>query len=378
MMKTIKGSSKKLFAMAIIFTMMFNGISVSTTNLTRALFSPATISASAASTLYVPNLNGNNYIEWWCNNPGQTYVFTTSSLRTRGSSTNKSCKSPKNYNAYIDKGDKCYIYKMTSSYTLVGYPAGNIYRYGYIKTSDVTSLKQTSKAFKSKAGNIKTYGNSDLKTSIGSIDQNDTCYLLNSINSRYQVIYSLTGSSNYKIGWISSNDYTAITKGTTGTVTGNRQRMVNKALGEVGVAERGNNNVKYNTWYYGRTINATGYAWCDAFVSWCANQSGVSTNVIPKSASVSTTLSFFRRQGRFYYSKYHGGNYTPKAGDLVFYGNNGSSHIGIVVAAPVNGYLQTVEGNVYINGKWQVYKFTNNYNRKVNSSYVYGYASPNY
>lgn len=154
--------------------------------------------------------------------------------------------------------------------------------------------------------------------------------------------------------------------------------MVNKALGEIGKSENGNNNIIYNTWYYGRTINGSGYAWCQAFISWCANQSGISTNVIPKTASVATTLNFFKRQGKFYYSKYHGGNYTPKACDLVFYGSNGTCHIGIITGSPINGYLQVVEGNVYMNGKWKVVKFTSNNNRRLSSSYVYGYASPNY
>ena len=100
--------------------------------------------------------------------------------------------------------------------------------------------------------------------------------------------------------------------------------------------------------------------------------------MIPKSASVSNTLNFYKNRGRFYKSRYYGGSYTPKAGDLVFYGSNGGSHIGIIIASPVNGYLQVVEGNVLLNGKYQVAKFTANSKRTVTSSYVYGYASPNY
>jgi uncharacterized protein YjdB len=157
-----------------------------------------------------------------------------------------------------------------------------------------------------------------------------------------------------------------------------RQAVVSKALGEVGTKEIGNNNVKYNTWYCGRTINSSGYAWCDAFVSWCADQCKVGTDVIPKAALVANTKRFYTDRNRFYKSKYYGGNYTPKAGDLVFYGSYGTSHIGIIVASPVNGYLQVVEGNVLLNNQYQVAYFTKNSKRTINSSYVYGYASPDY
>lgn len=173
-----------------------------------------------------------------------------------------------------------------------------------------------------------------------------------------------------------------ISSGTTAdSVSSIRQKIVSKALGEVGQSENGNNNIKYNTWYYGHSVNGTGYAWCNAFVSWCANQCGVKTDIIPKSASVANTKQFYEKCGRFYKSKYNGGNYIPKTGDLVFYRNSsGQNHIGIIIASPVDGYLQVVEGNVTLdNGKtYKVVKFTKNSNRTVNSSYVVGYASPNY
>ena len=65
---------------------------------------------------------------------------------------------------------------------------------------------------------------------------------------------------------------------------------------------------------------------------------------------------------------------------LVFYGYNGNiSHVGLIVASPVEGYLQVVEGNVYdSNGNYSVQHFTKNSKRRVDSSYVYGYASPSY
>ena len=29
------------------------------------------------------------------------------------------------------------------------------------------------------------------------------------------------------------------------------------------------NNVKYNTWYYGKSVSGSSYPWCMAFVQWC-------------------------------------------------------------------------------------------------------------
>lgn len=102
-------------------------------------------------------------------------------------------------------------------------------------------------------------------------------------------------------------------------------------------------------------------------------------SAIPKTASCASAVNWYRQRGQFQLSASYGGNYTPKAGDLVFYGSNGSSYVGMIIAAPVNGYLQVVEGNVRAgNGNYTVQKFTRNTRRRVDSSYVYGYAIPSY
>ena len=82
----------------------------------------------------------------------------------------------------------------------------------------------------------------------------------------------------------------------------------------------------------------------------------------------------------FEYSRYHGGTYEPKPGDLVFYGSQGQEHVGIIVDFCKNGYLQVVEGNVedYATGHYKVTLFTKNSRRTLDSSYVYGYGVVNY
>lgn len=159
------------------------------------------------------------------------------------------------------------------------------------------------------------------------------------------------------------------------------QKIVNYELSQLGIGDsRGNNNVKYNTWYYGRAVSGAGYAWCMAFQSYCANQVGVLNTAVPKTASCAVAVNWYKNRGQFKSGKYYGGSYTPKAGDLVFYYSGGSfSHVGMIIAPPVNGYLQTVEGNIQCSdGNWKVVKFTQNAKRTVDNPYVYGYGCPTY
>lgn len=163
--------------------------------------------------------------------------------------------------------------------------------------------------------------------------------------------------------------------------TATRERIVAYELSQLGIGDyRGNNNVTYNTWYYGRPVSSSGYAWCMAFQSYCANQMGVLDRAIPKTASCAAAVSWYKNRSQFQYAAYYGGSYTPKAGDLVFYYEKGSfCHVGMVTAPPVNGYLQTVEGNVpCADGNYKVVQFTRNQKRMIRNSYVYGYGTPSY
>lgn len=168
----------------------------------------------------------------------------------------------------------------------------------------------------------------------------------------------------------------------TSTVTTTvRQRIVDYELSQLGIGDyRGNNNVPYNTWYYGRPVLTSGYAWCMAFQSYCANQMGVLNKAVPKTASCAAAVNWYKSRNQFQYAAYYGGSYTPKAGDLVFYYENGSfCHVGMVTAPPVNGYLQTVEGNVpCADGNYKVVQFTRNQKRTIRNRYVYGYGTPSY
>ena len=120
-------------------------------------------------------------------------------------------------------------------------------------------------------------------------------------------------------------------------------KFINIALGEVGYQEfdaNGNTGTSGNYTKYGEWYGINPGAWCAMFVSWCANQAGVSTSIIPKYASVQIGMDWYKDKGLFRYKE----SYTPKAGDIMFMKSNGASHTGIVLYCDGNT-LYTVEGN---------------------------------
>lgn len=158
-----------------------------------------------------------------------------------------------------------------------------------------------------------------------------------------------------------------------------RKKLVDTALSYTGVSDdKGNNVVIFNEWYYGNNISGSGRAWCQAYVSYIADQVGVLGTAIPRENNCKNAVAWFKERGEFHL---RGDGYVPKAGDIVFFGPGGKSHVGIIIDSPTSeGYLQTVEGNVYdeYTGNYSVRVFTHNSKRRVDNSYVYGYASPTY
>jgi hypothetical protein len=133
----------------------------------------------------------------------------------------------------------------------------------------------------------------------------------------------------------------------------------------VGYIEKGNNWTKYGQWY-GMQDD-----WCCIFVSWCAFQANVSTDIIPKLAYVPYMYDFFLKRKRWKVK----GIYRPKAGDLIIFGDN--DHIGIVEKAD-NNYVYSIEGNTSNNGDVSrgegVYRRT----RPLNYWWIKGYCIPDY
>lgn len=120
------------------------------------------------------------------------------------------------------------------------------------------------------------------------------------------------------------------------------EEFVNIALAECGTAETYNNITKYGEWY-----GMNGEPWCAMFVSWCAKQAGLlvssgnSNGIIPKYASVSLGMEWYKNNARFGKK----GKYKPKYGDILFL-KTGASHTAIVVGYDEgNDKIYTIEGN---------------------------------
>ena len=128
-------------------------------------------------------------------------------------------------------------------------------------------------------------------------------------------------------------------------------KVVAIALSQVGYKESGNNWTKYSrdldsiNFFNGKK---QGQEWCDIFVDWCVWQaSGKSKERALKAlyepqkdncgAGCKFSARYYRANGAWYK--------TPKVGDQIFFGSEGSeTHTGVVVSVGVST-VTTVEGN---------------------------------
>jgi CHAP domain len=98
------------------------------------------------------------------------------------------------------------------------------------------------------------------------------------------------------------------------------------------------NNVKYNTWYYGRPVNGEEFMWCAAYQSWINAMAGVPMDIYPKAAGVVFVRDFFKQRGRIFQ--------TPKVGDyVIFIFGPRKHHIGFVEKLESGGRFTSMEGN---------------------------------
>ena len=125
--------------------------------------------------------------------------------------------------------------------------------------------------------------------------------------------------------------------------TGNqRADLVGVAMTQVGYREGRRNDTKYGSWY-----GAPEEPWCATFITWCAAQADISTDILQRSAWANPSES----RG-FNIPCYSGKEYTPLPGDIIFIEN--FDHVGIVYG--VRGDIAlTIEGNTNDNGSNEGY-----------------------
>nr|DAS76585.1 MAG TPA: hypothetical protein [Caudoviricetes sp.] len=172
---------------------------------------------------------------------------------------------------------------------------------------------------------------------------------------------------------------------------GTVEKMLEVAKAEVGYLEKASNayldsktaNAGYNNYTkYNRDCgfgNGPSWYWCNSYISWVAMKAGVSTSIIPKTASCAYTKQFFQARGKF---NLRTSGYKPVKGDLVLFSTSGypygTGHIALVRAVDAN-YVYTYEGNtssgssVVPNGGAVCEKYY-----RLSNTNIYGYCHPAY
>lgn len=139
-------------------------------------------------------------------------------------------------------------------------------------------------------------------------------------------------------------------------------KLISVAASQIGYQEGPDHATKYGTWY-----GLLNKPWCAMFVSWCANKAGIDTSVIPKHASCDKGVTWFKNKSKF---KTRVSGYTPKAGDIIYFGSaSDATHVGIVEKVS-NKRVHTIEGNTSDCVARRDYSLT--------STDIYGYGIPNY
>lgn len=185
------------------------------------------------------------------------------------------------------------------------------------------------------------------------------------INSEGRYIFDLWMSTESECRTFGRRNGTVTTNSTSETKTSSKTStidIVDIAINQIGANEADGTHMKFINWYggFGR-----GTPWCAIFVSWCANQAGISTSIIPKFASCSSGRAWFESKGLFKYK----GSYTPKRGDIIFFLSNGASHTGLVEKSS-GGKVYTVEGNTSDKVARRSYDLSN--------ARITGYGTPKY
>lgn len=113
------------------------------------------------------------------------------------------------------------------------------------------------------------------------------------------------------------------------------ENLIAIATKEVGTTEypKNSNNVKYNTWYYGKNVYGDAYPWCVTIVQWLYNE--INFPLPYKTASCSELLRWFKQNHPECVSD------TPTRGSIAIY-NFG--HMGVVVTS-MNNEIVSIEGN---------------------------------
>lgn len=120
--------------------------------------------------------------------------------------------------------------------------------------------------------------------------------------------------------------------------------LLDVARHQIGVKESppNSNKVRYNDWFYGRSVSGKAYPWCMAFCQWCYHQ--VSVRLPAKTASCSALMNAAKAGGRWITKDF-------KPGDLIIFSfnqNGTPSHCGIYLEKISDNAFYSIEGNTSV------------------------------
>lgn len=123
------------------------------------------------------------------------------------------------------------------------------------------------------------------------------------------------------------------------------KQIIEKAESYLGLTESppNSNKIKFNDWYYGKSVQGSAYPWCATYICGIFNECGA-LNLITKTASTETMAAWFKSHNQMYYK-------DPQPGDVCFmnFGNKSrfTTHVGIVKEVTDEG-VTNIEGNTSV------------------------------
>ena len=151
-------------------------------------------------------------------------------------------------------------------------------------------------------------------------------------------------------------------------------KILDIAISQIGVSEPSGDD-RYIQYYNKLTGSKFGntVSWCAMFVTYCAREAGVSTDIIPNFASCTLARTWFKNHGVWHTPD----GFAPQAGDIIMFDwdlSGNCDHVGLVEKV-VGGNVYTIEGNTkggYAKDGVRRKMYAKGYNR------IAGYARPKY
>ena len=178
-----------------------------------------------------------------------------------------------------------------------------------------------------------------------------TNIVVGSVISNYLYTTDATEIAARTAATTGSTNVTSAVDYTTETSISIADSITKKALEEANtkplIHDKGNNNVKYNDWYYGYNAFGEDKPWCCAFVCWVFHQCGLQQYFYggQKTASCNTLYNYHKGKGEAVSGTY-------KKGDLIFMNFDGGTdikHVEIAVSDwdDTTKTIDCVGGNIY-------------------------------